>query len=190
MGCSLPGPSLHGILQARIMELPFPYPGDLPDSGIEPRSPALQADPLNQKLQMNYPWNEYESQLFGLTIIAIVVQSLSPIWLFHNPMDWSPPGSSVHGISQTKIWSGLPFPSPGDLPDPGIEPTSDALAGGFFTSKPPEKPLVWPKPLSYTWKCNILDWVSTYWSLSLSYPKIPIICLYILMLPSWCLKPL
>ena len=34
-------------------------------------------------------------------------------------------------------WSGLPFPSPGNLPDPGIEPVSPALAGGFFTTEPP-----------------------------------------------------
>ena len=36
----------------------------------------------------------------------------------------SPPGSSVHGISQAKYWIGLPFHTPGDLPSPGIEPTS------------------------------------------------------------------
>ena len=36
-------------------------------------------------------------------------------------------------------WRGLPFPSPGDLPDPGIEPMSSALAGGFFTTEPSEK---------------------------------------------------
>ena len=52
-------------------------------------------------------------------------------------MDHGLPGSSVHGILQAKYWSGLPFPSPGDLPDPGIEPaslTAPALEGGFFTS--------------------------------------------------------
>ena len=37
-----------------------------------------------------------------------------------NPMDCSMPGSSVHGISHARILSGLPFPSPGDLPDPGL----------------------------------------------------------------------
>ena len=58
-----------------------------------------------------------------------------------NPMDCSPPGSSVHGISQGKYWSGLPFPPPRSLPDPGIEPTSLALASGFFTTEPPGKPL-------------------------------------------------
>ena len=50
-------------------------------------------------------------------------------------MDYSPPDSSVHGIVQARILK--PFPSPGDLPDPGIEPVflaSPALAGGFFTT--------------------------------------------------------
>ena len=40
-------------------------------------------------------------------------------------------------IPRQEYWSGLPFPSPGDLPDPGIEPTSPALVGGFFTTEPP-----------------------------------------------------
>ena len=42
-----------------------------------------------------------------------------------------------------EYWSGLPFPTPGDLPDPGIKltsPASPALAGGFFTTEPPGKP--------------------------------------------------
>ena len=44
------------------------------------------------------------------------------------------------GFSRQEYWSGLPFPSPGDLPDPGIKPTSPALAGGFFIVEPPGKP--------------------------------------------------
>ena len=47
------------------------------------------------------------------------------------------------GFSRQEHWSGLSFPSPGDLPDPWIEPmshVSPALAGGFFTTEPPEKP--------------------------------------------------
>ena len=60
-----------------------------------------------------------------------------------KPMDYGPPGSSVHGVFQAEIWSGFPFPTLGDLPDPGIKPTclaSPALAGEFFTSAPPWKP--------------------------------------------------
>ena len=54
-----------------------------------------------------------------------------------DPVDCSPPGSSAHGILQARYWSGLPFPPPGDFPDPGIKPTSPvspALAGRFFTT--------------------------------------------------------
>ena len=44
------------------------------------------------------------------------------------------------GFSRQEDWSELPFPSAGDLPDPGIKPASNALAGGFFTAEPPEEP--------------------------------------------------
>ena len=54
------------------------------------------------------------------------------VQLFCNPMDYSPPGSSVPGILQEEYWSGLSFSSPGDLPTPGIKHVSPALAGGFF----------------------------------------------------------
>ena len=59
-----------------------------------------------------------------------------------NPMDCSPPGSSV--LSWQEYWSGWPFPPPGDLPDPGIKSrclASPALAGGFFTTEPLGKPI-------------------------------------------------
>ena len=49
------------------------------------------------------------------------------------------------GFSRQEYWSGLPFPTPGDLPDPGIKPmslVSPALAGGFFTTVPLGKPLL------------------------------------------------
>ena len=54
-----------------------------------------------------------------------------------NPMDCSPPGSLSIGFFRQEYWSGLPFPSPEDLPDPEITPMSrmsPALAGGFFTT--------------------------------------------------------
>ena len=45
------------------------------------------------------------------------------------------------GFPGQEDWSGLPFASPGDLPDPRIQPTSPALAGEFFTTESPGKPL-------------------------------------------------
>ena len=62
---------------------------------------------------------------------------------FCDPMDCSPPGSPVHGIFQARILEWLPFPPPGDLPNPRIEPLSllsPALAGRFFTTVPSGKP--------------------------------------------------
>ena len=43
------------------------------------------------------------------------------------------------GFPRQEYWSGLPCPLPGDLPDPGIEPPSPAMVGGFFTTEPPGK---------------------------------------------------
>ena len=57
---------------------------------------------------------------------------------FYDPMDCCPPSSSVHAIFQSRYWSQLPFPPPGDLPGPQIQPTSPTcseLAGRFFITE-------------------------------------------------------
>ena len=67
-----------------------------------------------------------------------VAQSCPPLC---DPMDCSLPESSVHGILQAKEnWSGLHFPSPGDLPYPGIKPGSPALQADSLPTEPPGKP--------------------------------------------------
>ena len=59
--------------------------------------------------------------------------------------DSATPWTVVHqappfmGFSRQEYWSGLPFPSPGDLPDPGIKPRSSALQADALTSEPPGK---------------------------------------------------
>ena len=61
----------------------------------------------------------------------------SIVWLFAT---YGPPGFSVHRISQARILEWVPFPSPGDVPDPGIEPSflmSPALADDIFTTSTP-----------------------------------------------------
>ena len=63
---------------------------------------------------------------------------LSHVQLF-DPMDSSPPGSSSIAFPRKEYWSGLPFPPLGDLLNPGVESTSHALAGRFFTAEPPGK---------------------------------------------------
>ena len=68
----------------------------------------------------------------------ITVQSLSRVWFL---LTWTVAHQAPlsMGFSRQEYWSGLPFPSPGDLPDSGIQPVSPALAAGFFTTEPPGK---------------------------------------------------
>ena len=70
-------------------------------------------------------------------------QSLSHIQLFVTPWTVARQAPLSMGFSRQEYWSGLPLPPPGDLPDAGIEPKSPAapaMAGTFFTTKPPGKP--------------------------------------------------
>ena len=73
--------------------------------------------------------------------VYVCAQLLQSCSILCDAMDCKPPGSSVHRISQVGIL-GLPFPFPRDLPNSGIEPISPALAGGFFTTELPRKPML------------------------------------------------
>ena len=65
------------------------------------------------------------------------VKSLSSVRLFATPWTVAYQAPLFMGFSKQEYWSGLPFPFPRDLPDPGIEPISPVLPGGFFTIGPP-----------------------------------------------------
>ena len=69
-----------------------------------------------------------------------VIQFLSCVRLFVTPRTVAHQVPLSMRFSRQEYWNGLPFSSLEDLPRSGIEPTSPALAGGFFTSKPPWKP--------------------------------------------------
>ena len=71
------------------------------------------------------------------------------------------------GFPRQEYWSKLPFPSPGDLSDPGIEPASPALTGGFFTTEPPGKPGTLMPATSFQGQPNI----SSYFCYVLHRPK-------------------
>ena len=71
-----------------------------------------------------------------------------------DPMDCSPPGSTIHRILQARIWSELPvFPSPGDLPDPGMESPIPVPPAGVLTTAPPGKlPMQGTRVQSVVWE--------------------------------------
>ena len=70
------------------------------------------------------------------------MKSLSRVRLFATPWTMAHQAPPSMGFSRQEYWSGLPFPSPGDLPNPGIEPGSPAFQADALTSEPPGKCLV------------------------------------------------
>ena len=84
-----------------------------------------------------------------IKVIALVcmLSLFSHVWLFVTPWTVACKASLSMRFPRQENWSGFPFPSPGDLPNPGMEPTSLlslALAGGFFTTSMQGSPtLVW-----------------------------------------------
>ena len=74
--------------------------------------------------------------------VKVKVNSLSHVRLFATPWTVTYQAPLSMGFSRQECWSGLPFLSLGDLPDPGIEPGSPALQADSLPSEPPRKPLL------------------------------------------------
>ena len=70
----------------------------------------------------------------------VKVKLLSPVRLFVTPWTVAYQAPLSMGFSRQECWTGLPFPSPGDLPEPGNEPGSPALQADALPSEPPGKP--------------------------------------------------
>ena len=72
-------------------------------------------------------------------VLKVKVKSLSRVQLFATPCTITHQALPSMGFFRQESWSGLPFPSPGDHPNPGIKPRSPALQADTLTSEPPEK---------------------------------------------------
>ena len=70
------------------------------------------------------------------------------------PMDYSLPGFSVHGIFQVRVAEWVAFPSPGDLPNPGIKPRSPALQADALPSEPPGNDETWHESIKKYCMCG------------------------------------
>ena len=107
--------------------LPFPSPGDLPNPGIDPMYPALAGRlPVSQQ---------------GSPSSACAVKSLSRVRLFVTPGTVVYQAPQSMGFSRLEYWSGLPFPSPGDLSNLEIEPRSPALQVDSLPAEAQGKPI-------------------------------------------------
>ena len=107
------------------------------------------------------------------------MKSLSRVRLFVTPWTIAHQAPPSMGFSRQEYWSGVPFPSPGDLLDPGIEPRSPALQADSLPSEPPGKPLSLRDGEKYTWQLlsirgSYLPHLIHHWLIDLSvlYSKI------------------
>ena len=131
MDCSLPGSPVHGILQARILEwVAISFSREIfPIQGSNPGLPHCK--------QILYHLSHQESPS---TALKVKVKSLSCVRLFATPWTKVHQAPPSMGFSRQEYWSGLPFPSPGYLPDPGIEPRSLALQADSLPTELSGKP--------------------------------------------------
>ena len=118
---SLPGASVHGILQAWILEWVAMPSSSFSRPGIGPVLPAFAVGFFTQ-------WTTREA--FGVLCCCWSVAQSCPT--LYNFMDLAHQTPLSMEFSRQESWSGLPFPSPRDLPDPGIKPRSPALLADYL----------------------------------------------------------
>ena len=111
-------------------------PRYLPFKGMAPRS--CEKDILGPRAD-RWP-SHFQKDLYTSQKEKVKVKSLSLVWLFVTPWTVAHQAPPSMGFTRQEYWSGLPFPSPGDLPNPGIEPRSPTLQADALTSEPPGKP--------------------------------------------------
>ena len=120
----------------------------------------------NQDSESDLEWRNRLLTRFAITsYYTLHACKLSHVWLFANPWTVTHQAPLSMGFPSQEYWSGLSFPSLGDLPDPGIELTSPALAGRFFTTELPGKPPKYSKKSTNTGEhstkflsCCLLIW--------------------------------
>ena len=107
----------------------------------------------------------YQFQEYGVPQKGKKVKSLSRVRLFATPRTVAYQAPPSMEFSRQEYWSGLPFPSPGDLPNPGIEPTPPTLQADALPSEPPGKPWV-PKWWHKSWEALITleSWEFVHWA--------------------------
>ena len=93
----------------------------------------------------SYMYNYYVCSVYIVRLLlTLCVQVLSYVGLFVTPWTVARQAPMAIKFYRQEYWGGFPFPTPGDIPHSGTEPTSPvspALAGEFFTTEPPGKPM-------------------------------------------------
>ena len=96
---------------------------------------------LSDWTELNWTESLPKPMISTNVMTSIEVKLLSRVWLFVTPWTLSYQAPLSMGFLRQEYWSGLLFPSPGDLPNPGIEPWSPALQADALPSEPQGKPM-------------------------------------------------
>ena len=127
------------IISSRLKPAPHYRVGDCrykssPGPHERLRETLLQSHPVSSQERPSFP---SVSHRWGWKSTC---QSLSRVWLFATPWTVAHQASLSMGLPRQERWSGLPYPPPGDLPDPGIKLMSPALQVDSLPAEPPGKP--------------------------------------------------
>ena len=141
-GCSPPGSSTHGIFQARVLEwTAIALPPSISRTFIFPNETSYLWKthyPFpSASVSVNHHSIFYLREFDYMTYLK--VSSLSRVQLFVTPWTVAHQAPQSVKFSRQEYWSELPFPSPGDLSNPGIKPRSSAWQADSSPSEPPEK---------------------------------------------------
>ena len=136
--------------------------------------PFLKPTWISGSSRFTYCWS-LAWRILTITLLAYESEVSRHIRFFVTPCTVAHQAPPSMGFSRQEYWSGLPFPSPGDLPDPGIEPRSPALQEDALTSEPPGK---WdPKTYFLFSKIHLNQILSNQVHSMYSWPWILSICL-------------
>ena len=100
----------------------------------------MNKNPYSIKIFLKFQSIPNTQTWYGGRKVKVKVKSLSCVRLFATPWTAAHQAPPSMGFSRQEYWSGLPFPSPGDLSDPGIKPRSPALQADALNSETPGKP--------------------------------------------------
>ena len=154
---ALPGTPLFWTMGSRPGSLPeggvypdHPWKGGLATFRLLPGSGGDCSTCLSSSRRLAWlaviPWSPRQQERASFNVQMFVLSHFSRVWCSVTPWTMATQAPPSMGFPKQEYWNELSFPSPGDLPNPGIEPESllsPALAGGFLTT-------------SITWEAHIL----------------------------------
>ena len=142
-------------------QMSIPFLSEPQHTTASSQVPETGTQEVAMKLGWMLDW-KLNSMLTCLIHTKSLSHSLSRVWLFATLWTVAHQTPPSMGFSRLEYWNGLPFPSPGDLPDPGIKPRSPTLQADALTSEPPGKLMI--QQMLAIWSLVPLPFLNPAWT--------------------------